>query len=181
MPTLFTDATDDTYQALLKAWNQDAYLTTTFPEPIHAGRLRSHEGALSLTPPGKDPPYAQMLVEKGRTNERNTGIFFQDYRAVTITAVGTKAQASQALARLGEVYHRGLLPYDLARTIPGIINSGGFAATLTYPYYSARRFVQWWASGRAEDGILEIDESSLKGKDVWRAVLTGTIWSTMAE
>jgi hypothetical protein len=181
VPTLFTDATDDTYQALLKAWLADSFLPTVFPEPIHAGRLRSHEGALSLAPPGIDPPYAQMMVEQGKPHERNTGIFYQDYRFVTITAVGDKTKVSQALTRMGEIYHRGLLPYDLAYAINGIINAGGFAATLVYPYYSARKFVRWWADGRAEDGILEQDESTRKGKDVWRAVLTGTIWSTMAE
>lgn len=181
MPTLFTDATDDTYQALLRAWNRDAFLTTAFPEPIHAGRLRSHEGALSLTPPGIDPPYAQMLVEKSKGADRNTGLAYQDYRMVTITVVADKAKASQALARLGEVYHRFLYPSDLTYAIAGIINAGGFAATLTYPFYSARKFVRWWPAGRAEDGVLEIDESTRKGKDVWRGILTGEVWSTMLE
>jgi hypothetical protein len=181
MPTQFTDATDDTYQALLKAWLQDSFLSTNFPEPIHAGRLKSHEGALSLAPPGIDPPYAQMLVEKSKGADRNTGLAYQDYRLVTITAVGDKAKVSAALSRMGEVYHRFLYPFDLAYAIPGIINAGGFAATLVYPYYSARKFVRWWPAGRAEDGLLEIDESTRKGKDVWRAVLTGEIWSTMLE
>jgi len=172
-----TDANDDTYQALLQAWNLDATLPTLFPEPIHAGRLRSHEGTTALGPPGLDPPYVQMLIEKGKANERYTGTPYQDYRNVTIIAVGTKDQASKALASMLNVFKRGLVPYDL---VNAVISSGQFSGviTLTYPSYSPRRFVRWWP---LNDGVLEQDETTRKGKDVWRTVIQGEIWSTMQE
>ena len=179
MPVQATDANDDTYQAIVQAWQRDSTLSGLFPVPVRAGRLKSQEGQ-NLSPPGLDAPYAQVLVEKGKTDERNTGIVYLDYRNVTITAIGTKAQASQALPAMLEVYHRGLVPWDLAYLVNlAPSQTGGVKyRTLTYPFYSFRKFLRWWP---LNDGELIEDDATKKGKDVWRAVVRGEITSIMAD
>lgn len=178
MPAQATDATDDTYQALELAWQRalsDPLFPQTFRDLIRAGRLRSLEGQ-QLSPPGIDPPYAHMLVEKGRANERNTGVFYFDYRNVTITLVGEKAKVSSALPQVIELFHRGLVPSDMAylTNLDPSQTGGRKYYTLTYPYYSARKFLRWWP---INDGELVEDEATKKGKDVWRGILRGEITS----
>jgi hypothetical protein len=182
VPGQATDANDDTYQALELIWQkalQDPLFPQTFRDLIRAGRLRSLEGQ-NLAPPGIDPPYAHMLVEKGKANERNTGLSYFDYRNVTITLVGQKADVSSALPQVIELFHRYLMPADLAylANLPASQTGSKKYYTLTYPYYSPRKFFRWWS---LNDGELVQDEATKKGKDVWRGVLVGEITSVMIE
>jgi hypothetical protein len=182
MPGQATDANDDTYQALRLAW-QRALGDPTFPQGfrdlIQAGRLKSQEGQ-NLAPVGIDPPYAHMLVEKGRANERNTGVFYFDYRNVTVTLVGIKKDVTAALPQVLELFNRGLVPFELAYLVnlPPSQTGGRKYHTLTYPFYSFRRFFRWLP---LNDGELVEDDATKKGKDVWRGIIRGELTSIMTD
>lgn len=148
------DIDDDTAQAVINLWQKTAALTTLFKEPPRTGKLKKQPNES----PSKRMPYAGIEVKKGKENQRMTGGIFHDFREVTITAIGVKADASKALA--------------LIKTTFGL-NIGTFKQpTLDLP--SGDRFIQAFP---INDGELTEDATTKEAQDVWRAVVRLMVWS----
>ena len=150
------DIDDDTLQAVIRCWNDDATLPGLFSEPIRAGRLKSSEAG------ARPIPYAQVASEPQSREIIGSDGNWQDWRKVTIKVWGTKAQASQTLAVL------------LARFNLRLGKAG--QPTLRFP--SEARFMQWTP---LEGGGLAQDQDTTTGLDVWVATVTATVWTIRNE
>lgn len=141
----FVDIDDDTLQAVVALWRGTPNLQGAIGD-LRAGDLPSGLPAL----------YAAVECVKGRENERMTGGIFHDYRDVTITLYGRKADVSPAVANVLTVFNR--------------------LTTLTLP--SGARFIRWWP---LNDGELVKDGGRRKGEEMWRGVVRGEVWSVRTD
>lgn len=144
---------EDTLQAVRARWVEDmAQLPQLFDRPIESGRLK-HTDSHRLT-----FPYAHLACvfarreQAGAKTASGTRAPWFDWREVTITVWGSKAQVVEA-----------------AQAILAVFN---LDTELAYP--SGDRFLQW----RPDNEIsLEQDETTKDGQDVWRVVLKALVWS----
>lgn len=133
---------DDTIQAVRLAWQQDSVtLPILLTELPQTGRLKSPQG----------PTYAVISCKQGRQREnRTTGIFF-DFRNVTITVYGTRANVVQAVAAMGVIFNRN--------------------TKLAFP--SGANFRDWLPLNAS----VEQDKDTKAGQDVWQGIVTAEVWS----
>jgi hypothetical protein len=153
-----TDADEDLAQAIVAAWKADKVLPGLFAE-LPAQKLKKDPAAPRTS---KKMPYAEFEIKKGKENERLTGGAYHDFRDVTITLVGIKADVQAAKVVVLNVFGLALMPTGTPPPAP----------TLTMP--SGARFVRWWPKN---DGDIEPDPSSKEGQDIWRVVVKGEVWT----
>jgi hypothetical protein len=155
---------DDTEQAVLNLWQQDAAgLMGLFKQLPRTGRLKS-------TAPGADiqatGPYATVDSQLARREiiaaDARGQFGWNDYRNVTITVYGVRADVVKAAQLFSSLFNR-LIGTPLGR--PFTLPSGA-------------RFVRWWPQG---DVAIEEDKDSKAGKDVWKAIAKAEVWSVRAD
>jgi len=147
---------DDTERGVQQAWATD---TTTlpglFPHGLVVGRMKS-------LIPGTDVQAGKPTANLDCQLEARTALAFNavwlDKRKVTITVRGVRADVVTAVA-----------------TIRGIFNSklGGAGGTpFTLP--SGAPFLVWETR---RDAMLQEDEATKTGKDVWQGIIEGILWT----
>ena len=154
---------DDTTAAVIAAWRADAGGLDALSPPV-SGRVKSTQGGADMQAKGT---YTVVECVQGpRPNERFiTGPGTQvrnDYRKVTLTVRGVRADVVAAVGLILALFNRTL--------------GAPKRPTLTYP--SGARFVRWWPLG---DGEISEDKDTKAGKDVWQGVVSGEVWSIRTE
>lgn len=144
------DIEDDVQTAIRNFWKADPDLVAINPE-LKAGELPSPQPST----------YAHVKVEKGRTNERQTGGAFKDYRNVTLTVRGLKDAVTAAVATMLNKFNLNLMPTSLAAT-----------PTLTMP--SGAPFVRWWP---INDGAKKVDKDHKSGNEIWEGQVIGEVYT----
>lgn len=144
-----SEVDNDTLAAVRAAWRQDtSELPTLVQDPPTAGRLKGNR---------PDYPYAAIDCQQGPVpNERMTGGIRHDFRQVTITIWGSKAQVAAAMNALLDRFN--------------------VYTTLHYP--SGSRFIQWWP---LSDGDLVEDTDTALGLDIWKGTLKAKVWSVRTD
>lgn len=149
------DAVDnDTLEAVRTRWQSDkANLPALVDEPPKSGRLKSPQNM----------PYAHIACEfarrelngTGRETSSGSGVLartWSDYRNVTITVWGTKADAKAALSYVLDTFHND--------------------TELVFP--SGARFRRWKP---IDGGKLVQDAATKDGLDIWQGIVTAEVWS----
>ena len=155
---------DDTEAAIVALWGQTQALTKAFPNLPRTGRLKKDAGQSIPT------PYAQLDCKQGpKPNERMTGGVRHDYREVTITIRGTRAEVVAGTSAVLGVFNRKLGD-------PNYPAANGLPVVLTFP--SGARFIQWWP---LNDGAIEEEVETKAGKDVWKGIVRGQVWSVRTD
>lgn len=144
---------DDTLQAVRALWLRSEGLPALFDRPPETGRLKARE---DMT---RSLPYAHLACKSARSEAHTRTVL--DTRTVTITVVGTKAQATAAMEAIQAVFTRRL-------GAPG-------QETLAYP--SGARLVQGGWRPSPDGGRLEQDETVRRGEDVWRGIIEAEVTS----
>jgi hypothetical protein len=147
--TQITEAIDDDTLAAVQAlWATNQDLAKLFPQPPQYGRLKPPQ-----SPPDVSAPYAELGCQFQSRRMVNTGGAFFDYRKVTITVRGLKADVVKALTFIAATFNR--------------------VAVLVYP--SGAKFMRWLPSGRDK---LSQDPKTKSGQDVWIGIHEAEVWST---
>lgn len=155
---------DDTLQGVLAAWKADRTLSALFPLPPATGRIKS-------TQPGQDVqasgPTAVIDCAQGpRPNERfaqgGAVLVRNDYRKVTITLRGTRADVVAGVKGVLATFNRAL----------------GTSSGAPFSLPSGARFIRWWP---LNDGEIKEDDSTKAGRDVWQGIVLGEVWTIRTE
>jgi hypothetical protein len=148
---------DDTEAAALALWNTDTQnLPELFTVPPITGRVKQ-----DIPGQAKVMPYATITSEKSRKPERLTGNIYFDYRKLTITVWGIRAQVVQAMG-----FIRALFNIETVLTYPSTsLGNNGLPRFQSY-------------QPDPGGGELPEDPVSAQGQDVWKGVVTGEVWST---
>lgn len=133
---------DDTLAAVRQRWQDEGNLPSLFDKPPESGRLHAPQTS----------PYAQLASELMRRVSAGTGGAWHDYRRVTVTLRGVKADVIAGVAAVKAVFNRDV--------------------TLTYP--SGARFKRWWP---ADSDRLGQEDEPKEGQDVWQAIIEAEVWS----
>lgn len=150
---------DDTEQAVITTWNSIGKLATMFKQSPRTGRQKSTQPGADIQATG---PYAivdSQLARREVVAADAKGSFgWNDYRHVTLTLYGVRADVTKAVPMVLGAFNRLL----------GVLNG----APLVYP--SGARFMRWWPQG---DAVLEEDKDTKAGKDIWKATIKAEVWS----
>lgn len=137
------DAVDeDTLEAVAALWRATPALTALAAAPA-AGRIR---GPLT-------PPYAQAESRFEKNELSGTGGAWHDFRRVTLTVRGAKADVVALTKAMGAVFN--------------------LQTTLTFP--SGARFMRWKAANGG--GSLGQEQDQAGGSDVWAARIEAEVWT----
>lgn len=153
---------DDTEAAAIALWESAVQLSSLFASPPRTGRLKS-------TAPGQDVqtsgPYVVLdskLLKRDLIGADKDGLaYWNDYREVTMTVYGLRADVVKGIGLILAVFNRKL-------GAPGL-------QSLSYP--SGARFMRWWPVGNA---VIEEDKDAKAGKDVWKGTIKAEVWSVRA-
>ena len=152
-------ADDDTLAAVIALWRADMQLPQLFRQPPQTGRLPSTDPGADVMARG---PYAvldcQLDSRKLAFADPKAAAYWNDYRLVTVTIYGTRADVVQAAGAVLAVFNRKL-------GAPG-------QKTLKYP--SGARFIRWEPVNQVH---LEEDKDTKAGRNVWKAVVQAKVWS----
>jgi len=163
------DINDDVAQALKALWMATPGLGTADGSGFSAGELKA-----SLPSP-QPPTYALIGVAKGRAEERYTGQAWSDYRNVTLTVRGQKPNVVKALALMLATFNRRLVNADMV-ALSTLVLAPLVPLAVTLP--SGARFVRWWPANGGDTAIKETPKS---GNEIWRAWITGEVWTIRTE
>lgn len=134
-------------------------LSSLFNAPPRTGRQYSTQPAQDIAATG---PYVILdckLDRRDLVGSDSQGLSaWNDYRTVTMTVYGTRADVVRGVALILGIFGRKL----------GAPNQ----PTLSYP--SGARFMRWMPKGNA---VIEEDKDSKAGKDVWRGIIRAEVWS----
>lgn len=149
------DVDNDTLAACLKLWATDqANLPALFATPPQAGRLSGKQAM----------PYAAISSAKSREAQRYSAGVFKDYRKVTITLRGEKADVSQGIGFVLALFNGKL----------GLAGQPTLAYPSTDPASGLPWFICWWP---LNDGVLTEDADVKQGDDVWIGTVEGEVRS----
>lgn len=150
---------NDTERAVLSLWRSAMQLPSLFKRDPQTGRLKSLDPGADVQTSG---PYAvldcQLDSRKLAYADQKATAFWNDYRKVTITIYGTRADVVQAAGAVMAIFNRKL--------------GAQGQRTLTYP--SGARFIRWEPTNQVH---IEEDRDTKAGRDVWRAVIEAKVWS----
>lgn len=154
---------DDTLAATVALWQATPALMQVFASPPRTGRQKSTQPGQDIEASGLYAVLDSKLLRRELTGSDKAGAApWFDYRSVTITIYGVRADVVQGVSLV-------LAAFDRQLGVPG-------KATLSYP--SGARFMRWWPIGNA---VIEEDKDSKAGKDVWKGVIQAEVWSIRAQ
>lgn len=134
---------EDTLEAVRLLWEDDAVqLPALFTQGPMTGRLKTPQAM----------PYAQIACEPDHRDLAGTLGAWHDWRKVTITIYGVKADVVAA-----------------GRAVLAVFNN---RTVLTYP--SGARFIRWLPEGELK---LVQDPDTKSGLDVWQGIISARVWS----
>jgi hypothetical protein len=138
----------------LYATADPAVLPQLLTERPKAGRLQS---------PQTDT-YAVLACKLVRRDSAGTGGVWHDHRLVTITVYGVKAKVNSVMDAMLEVFNVGC-QLDYIGPAPTKPDKNGLPL-----------FVRWWPAPDNGD-MLEEDETTKAGQDVWKGKISAEVWS----
>lgn len=149
---------DEIAKAIQVLWKSQKDLAGLCAEPLRLDRLHKEPGKRKQS---VLMPYVQLEISKGRESERRAGarIVLKDFRTVTLTAVGLRAQVVDTVSAILEVFN-GRLGYDEDRE------------DLILQLPTGVRFGGWWPNN---DGEITQDETTKDAQDIYRGVVKGEV------
>lgn len=141
------DIDSDTLAAVLTLWQTSTDLPTLLDDPVRAGRLHADPETRQ-----RPLPYAQATCELDRRELAGTGGAWFDWRRLTLKLWGVKADASAGLDYMTDLFNRN--------------------AVLVFP--SRDVFMSFWPD---RSPMLVEDPDVKDALDVWRAEVSGLVWS----
>jgi len=147
---------DDCERAVQTAWATD---TTTlpglFPHGLVVGRMKS-------LIPGTDVQAGKPTANLDCQLDSRTALAFNavwlDKRKVTITVRGVRADVVTAVSALRNIFNSKL----------------GFAGGTPFSLPSGAPFLVWEPR---RDAMLQEDEATKTGRDVWQGIIEGILWT----
>ena len=150
---------DDTQRAVQAAWATDVTtLPPLFPHGLQVGRMKS-------LLPGADVVAGKPTANLDCQLEARTALSFNavwlDKRKVTITVRGVRADVVTAVSAIRDLFNSKL----------------GFAGGTPFTLPSGAPFLVWEPR---RDAMLQEDEATKGGRDVWQGIIEGIVWSQRA-
>lgn len=153
---------NDTEQAALALWKSDGQnLPTLFQQPPTTGRVKQNLPAtIGGAPPAKVSPYATIASVKLKDPVRHTGGAHSDFRKLTLTIYGIRADVVKGLGFALMLFNQ--------------------YCKLSYPSTDSStklpRFI--WFHPTEPSGRIEEDPETAQGQDWWRGIIEGEVHST---
>lgn len=154
---------DDTLAAVVALWQSPLWPAS---RALNVFIAQPRTGRLKSTQPGQDVqtagPYAVLDCRLARRElagaDKDGAAPWNDYRTVTITVYGVRADAVKGV---------GLVLALFGRLV-------GTPRQPDFSYPSGARFIRWWPQG---DARIEEDQDAKAGKDVWKGTIEAEVWS----